>query len=151
MKSHLVKKKSWNVLAPSIAFELCTTKGSMPIDPTTASNITLEYINPMVFNESRMVVSWMPHWTSKTEDIINRTLRIATTKCLSTWILYRCPCHLWQWNQKRQSRTSLVSTLSYQGMLASLEDELENSLTMSTWFFMSAIPYIHTTRHTRFF
>jgi hypothetical protein len=61
MKFHLVKKKSWNVLAPSIAFELYTAQESMPIDPTTASNVTLEYINPMAFNESRMVVSWMPH------------------------------------------------------------------------------------------
>jgi hypothetical protein len=61
MKFHLVKKKSWNVLAPSIAFELCTAQESMPVDPTTASNITLEYINPMAFSESRTVVSWMLH------------------------------------------------------------------------------------------
>ena len=59
MKFHLVKKKSWNVRALSIAFELCTAQESMPIDPTTASNI--EYTNPMGFSESRMVALWMPH------------------------------------------------------------------------------------------
>ena len=59
MKFHLVKKKSWNVLAPSTAFEHCIAQESMLVDPTTASNI--EYINPMAFNESHMVVSWMPH------------------------------------------------------------------------------------------
>ena len=59
MKFHLVKKKSWNVLAPSIAFELYTAQESMPIDPTTASNI--ECISQMAFNELHMVVSWMLH------------------------------------------------------------------------------------------